>query len=193
VSRRANGAGSVVRGYLGFGPEVNQMRFGPLLFAGLRGSFSRRAGPKSAISEHQTKHAPAIAWREALPRNSFFRHILFVNGGALKAQSFDSERLQLTGQPVAIAQHELEVGERAWFRSGFSVAEAGIPAFQSCTDFAPELVWTDSMGNEQGRIRQRGSAAKKSQEDFRSGRTLRPYSTWPGQSTKASNSMHHRT
>jgi Tol biopolymer transport system component len=57
---------------------------------------------------------------------------------------------------VAIAQHELEVWEKAWFHSGFSVSESGILVFQSATDFAPELVWTDASGNEQGRIRQRG-------------------------------------
>jgi Tol biopolymer transport system component len=83
-------------------------------------------------------------------------HILFVNGGALKAQPFDPERVELTGRPVAIAQHEMEIWEKAWFHSGFSVSEAGILVYQSCTDFAPELVWTDPSGNERGRIRQRG-------------------------------------
>ena len=83
-------------------------------------------------------------------------HLLFVNGGALKAQPFDPDRLQLTGQPVAIAPHELEIWEKAWFHSGFSVSESGILVFQSFHDFAPELVWTDPSGHEQGRIRQRG-------------------------------------
>lgn len=83
-------------------------------------------------------------------------HVVFVNGGALKAQPFDTASLQLVGQAVAIAQHELEIWEKAWFQSGFSVAESGILAFQSSNDFAPELVWTDALGNEQGRIYQRG-------------------------------------
>jgi Tol biopolymer transport system component/DNA-binding winged helix-turn-helix (wHTH) protein len=83
-------------------------------------------------------------------------HIFFVNGGALKAQPFDPQSLHLVGQPFAIAQHEMEVWEKAWFHSGFSVSESGILVFQSSNDFAPELVWTDASGIEQGRIRQRG-------------------------------------
>ncbi len=71
-------------------------------------------------------------------------HLLFVDGGALKAQPFDPERLQLTGEPVAIAPQELEVWEKAWYHSGFSIAESGILVFQSSTDFAPELVWADA-------------------------------------------------
>jgi eukaryotic-like serine/threonine-protein kinase len=83
-------------------------------------------------------------------------HIFFVSGGGLKAQPFDPELVQVTGPPVSIAQHELEIWERAWFHSGFSVSEAGILVFQSSTDFASELLWTDASGNEIGRIRQRG-------------------------------------
>jgi len=83
-------------------------------------------------------------------------HIFFVKGGALLAQAFDPERLQLVGPPAVIAQHEMEVWEKAWFHSGFSVSESGMLVFQSSNDFAPELVWTDASGNEHGRIRQRG-------------------------------------
>jgi eukaryotic-like serine/threonine-protein kinase len=95
-------------------------------------------------------------------------YILFVNGGALTAQPFDPESFQLAGQPVAVAQHELEIWEKAWFHSGFSVSESGILVFQSSNDFAPELVWTDASGNEQERIRaQRGFRAPAISPDGR--------------------------
>jgi hypothetical protein len=80
-------------------------------------------------------------------------HILFVAEGGLKAQPFDLERLQLTGHAVAIVHHELIISDRVWFHQGFSVADPGTVVFQSRTDFAPELVWTDASGNEYGRIR----------------------------------------
>src|SRR5215469_15903175 len=80
-------------------------------------------------------------------------HMFFVAEGGLKAQPFDTERLQLTGQPVPIVQHESAGSEdRAWFHRGFSTADHGPVVFQSRIDFAQELVWTDESGNEQGRI-----------------------------------------
>ena len=85
-----------------------------------------------------------------------FGHIFFVSDGALRAQPFDQETAQVTGPAVPISQQELEIWERAWYRAGFSVSQAGILVFQSAADFAPELVWTDARGNEQARIRQRG-------------------------------------
>jgi eukaryotic-like serine/threonine-protein kinase len=83
-------------------------------------------------------------------------HIVFVNGGSLKAQPFNREHTGLTAQPVVLAQNEMEIWERVWFHSGFSVSESGILVFQSATDFAPELVWTDALGNEQRRISKGG-------------------------------------
>jgi DNA-binding winged helix-turn-helix (wHTH) protein len=80
-------------------------------------------------------------------------HMLFVAEGGLKAQPFDPERLQLTGQAIPIVQHELTISDRVWFHHGFSASDTGIVVFQSRTDFAPELFWTDASGNEHGQIR----------------------------------------
>ena len=55
-----------------------------------------------------------------------------------------------------MAQREMEVWEKAWFHSELSISGSGILVFQSSNDFAPELIWTDASGIEQGRIRQRG-------------------------------------
>jgi DNA-binding winged helix-turn-helix (wHTH) protein len=79
--------------------------------------------------------------------------MLFVAEGGLKAQPFDAEHLQLTGQRVPIVQHELASWDRAFFHHGFSVSEHGTVVFQSQIDFASELVWTDTSGNEQELIR----------------------------------------
>lgn len=83
-------------------------------------------------------------------------HVFFVRNGALYAQPFDPDSLQLVGKPVAIVQNELEVWEKAVYHSGFSVSNSGILVFQSSTDFAPELIWTDAAGKECGRIPQSG-------------------------------------
>jgi len=80
-------------------------------------------------------------------------YMFFVAEGGLKAQPFDSERLQLTGQPVPIVQHELASWDRVFFHHGFSVSDDGTAVFQSRIDFAPELVWTDASGIEHGQIR----------------------------------------
>lgn len=80
-------------------------------------------------------------------------HMFFVAEGGLKAQPFDTARLQLTGQPVPIVQHESAGWDRAWFHQGFSAANHGTVVFQSRIDFAQEMVWTDASGNEHGQIR----------------------------------------
>ena len=146
------------------GPHSSQLHCWPVFLPGSDQFlyFVNRTGPGDALCNGI--HAGSLRSTEArlisaeIDGNVGFAcgHVLFVNAGALKAQSFDPERLQLTDQPVAIVQHELEVWERAWFHSGFSVTETGILVFQSSTDFASELVWTDASGNEHGRIRQRG-------------------------------------
>ncbi|MBV8844005.1 MAG: PD40 domain-containing protein [Bryobacterales bacterium] len=79
-------------------------------------------------------------------------HLCFVKDGGLSAQPFNPESLWLSGDPVAIAPHEMEVWETVFFHSAFSVSETGILVFQSRTDFARELVWMDASGNDCGRI-----------------------------------------
>ena len=158
------------------GPQSSQLHCWPVFLPGSDRFlyFVNRTGPEDLLCNGI--QAGSLSSNEArlisseIDGNVGFAcgHLLFVNGGALKAQPFDPERLQLTGQPVPIAQHELEVWEKAWFHSGFSVSESGILVFQSFNDFAPELVWTDPSGNEQGRIRQRGYRVPAISPDGRS-------------------------
>ena len=46
----------------------------------------------------------------------------------------------------------MEIWETLAFHSGFSVSETAVLVFQSRTDFARELAWTDASGHEEGRI-----------------------------------------
>jgi hypothetical protein len=146
------------------GVESSQLHCWPVFLPGSDRFlyFVNRTGPGDALCNGV--HAGSLSSMEArlvspeIDGNVAFAcgQIFFVSGGALKAQPFDPQGLQLTGQPVAIAQHEMEIWEKAWFHSGFSVSESGILIFQSSNDFAPELIWTDASGNPQGRIQQRG-------------------------------------
>jgi eukaryotic-like serine/threonine-protein kinase len=80
-------------------------------------------------------------------------HMIFVANGGLKAQPLDLDRVELTGQPVPIVQHELASWDRAFFHQGFSASDHGTVVFQSRIDFGSELVWTDASGKEHGLIR----------------------------------------
>jgi eukaryotic-like serine/threonine-protein kinase len=79
-------------------------------------------------------------------------NLLFVKDGGLNAQPFDCGRLELSGEPVAIVPHELEIWETVFFRAAFSASDGGVLVFQSREDFARALVWTDSSGHEHGQI-----------------------------------------
>jgi serine/threonine protein kinase len=71
--------------------------------------------------------------------------LLFVRGDALRAQRFDAERLQLSGESIPIAN-----GVRASPVSGratFSISENGILAYRSTTGpSASQLRWFDQSG-----------------------------------------------
>jgi Tol biopolymer transport system component len=83
-------------------------------------------------------------------------NLFFAADGGLHAQPFDPERIEFTDGRTPVVQHELEIWERVWFHSGFSVSESGIAVFQSRNDFGPELVWSTVSGDEYGRIAQHG-------------------------------------
>ena len=120
--------------------------------------FVNRAGPAEGLGKGL--YAGSLSSMEAhlvsaeIGGNVAFAagHLFFVRDGGLSVQRFHPERLQFSGDPVAIAPHEMELWETVFFQSAFSVSETGILVFQSRTDFACELVWVDASGNEQGRI-----------------------------------------
>lgn len=83
-------------------------------------------------------------------------HVLYRQKGSLLAQPYDHRERRFSGAPFAMVQHELQIWERAWFQSGFSVSRAGVVVFQSARDFCSELLWLDGVGNELGGLPPRG-------------------------------------
>jgi serine/threonine protein kinase/Tol biopolymer transport system component len=74
-------------------------------------------------------------------------YLLYVNQGALVAQSFDTDKLRMTGDPVTLAERVAEVGDNHEF--DFSVSDNGVLAYQSGTSNS-ELVWFDRTGKKLG-------------------------------------------
>jgi serine/threonine protein kinase/Tol biopolymer transport system component len=74
-------------------------------------------------------------------------YLLYVNQGALVAQSFDADKLRVTGDPVTLAERVAEVGDNHEF--DFSVSDNGVLAYQSGTSNT-ELVWFDRTGKKLG-------------------------------------------
>lgn len=76
-------------------------------------------------------------------------YLFFVREGALMAQPFDPKRLEVTGQPAALAE---EV-HSAHFTGGaaFSVSQNGILSWRS-TSSAVQLTWYDRTGKPLGSV-----------------------------------------
>jgi serine/threonine-protein kinase len=74
-------------------------------------------------------------------------HLLFTRSNALFAQTFDLDRLELTGEPVLVAQPILGT---AAGRAGVSVSENGVLVRTGSAGFAGRtLVWVDREGREE--------------------------------------------
>jgi hypothetical protein len=75
-------------------------------------------------------------------------HLLFLREQTLMAQPFDIERLELTGDPVPIAEQVAE-GGLTGAAGAFSVSDTGLLAYQSGTILS-RLVWFDRTGMQLG-------------------------------------------
>ncbi len=76
-------------------------------------------------------------------------HLLYASGGALRAVRFDSERLQVLGDPVVVSD---EVRVEATGAAQFSVSQGGSFIYLSGGEGSFEersLVWVDRSGREQ--------------------------------------------
>jgi eukaryotic-like serine/threonine-protein kinase len=68
--------------------------------------------------------------------------LLFLRDGTLMAQTFDTNRLELSGEPVAVAQH---VG--SFLDSGFfSVSTNGVLVYRTGSSGGSRLEWIDGQG-----------------------------------------------
>jgi Tol biopolymer transport system component len=72
---------------------------------------------------------------------------LFVDGEILLAQAFDSERLELRGQPFQVAEH---VGRTTGYKSAVSASRTGTIAYAGTISQNGRLAWMDRVGNPLG-------------------------------------------
>jgi eukaryotic-like serine/threonine-protein kinase len=83
-------------------------------------------------------------------------HLLYVRDRLLLAQPFEPARLELTGEPTALAE-EVDV-EPEFFRASFAVSETGFLALKSGDESVQaQLKWFDREGREIGKIGEPGN------------------------------------
>jgi eukaryotic-like serine/threonine-protein kinase len=79
-------------------------------------------------------------------------HLLFWRDGSLMAQPFDAQSLQLSGEPVPVAdQVQMNLAE---VRAAFSVSENGVLVFQSgsAVGTLSQLFWYDRDGKREAKV-----------------------------------------
>jgi eukaryotic-like serine/threonine-protein kinase len=76
--------------------------------------------------------------------------VLFVRDGSLLAQAFDNRRGELSGSPVAVAEHVGEAGGGAWGR--FSASLNGVLVYQTEDIPNVQLTWYDRNGRILGTV-----------------------------------------
>jgi len=104
----------------------------------------------SARPEHHNLFVGALGTRErkrimSLASNAIYTrdgYLLFARDRRLMAQSFDVNRLQLTGDPVTLT----DAVRQAWggdHKTDFSISDSGVLIYRSMRVAATELVWRD--------------------------------------------------
>ena len=88
-------------------------------------------------------------------------YLLFLDGDTLLAQSFDSDRLVLSGQPTPIASG---VGRSSRGHAAVSVSRTGTIAYAGATLRTGRLTWFDRNGNALGTV---GADGEHDYADFR--------------------------
>jgi Tol biopolymer transport system component/predicted Ser/Thr protein kinase len=74
-------------------------------------------------------------------------YLLFVREGTLTAQTFDARSLQLTGEPIPIAERVGRMGGAGPTRYGpFSASSNGVLAYGAVAVVSSQLVWFDRRG-----------------------------------------------
>jgi len=107
------------------------------------GESSIRAGSlDSADSKVLLNADTSAAYAPALPGRP--PSLLFVHDGALIAQAFDSRRLELSGEPNAIAP---QVRFDRWYQAKFSVSGNGVLVYQGGSAENHQLALYDRQGN----------------------------------------------
>jgi eukaryotic-like serine/threonine-protein kinase len=86
------------------------------------------------------------------PLDSELGHLLFMRNGTLVAQPFDTNTLELTGEPAAVAE---QVGSYREF-GFFSASTNGVLAYRTGSAGALQLTWFDREGKILGTLGEQG-------------------------------------
>jgi hypothetical protein len=108
--------------------------------AGRSGVYVGSVDAKPAEQSHQRILATLIAAGYA------DGNLVFMREGSLMAQPFDTDKLQLRGEPVVVAEH---VGNMASF-GYFSVSRAGVLTYRASAARALQATWFDRAGKQMG-------------------------------------------
>jgi Tol biopolymer transport system component/tRNA A-37 threonylcarbamoyl transferase component Bud32 len=73
-------------------------------------------------------------------------YLLFVRGETLMAQPFDAERLELSGEPSAVADGVWVAAPAG--QASFSVSRSGVLAYVNASLFNTQLAWLDRTGRQ---------------------------------------------
>jgi Tol biopolymer transport system component len=84
-------------------------------------------------------------------------HLLYWHEGGLLAQPFDADRLEITGEPVRVAE-SVRIEQNA--RALFSVSTNGLLAYRAGGRLETELVWFDRQGRTLGTVGSPGRYAE---------------------------------
>ena len=76
-------------------------------------------------------------------------HLIFLRHGALLAQAFDGDRLELKGEPAPLVDRVESTGNSASDLTGaFSVSHTGVLAYQTGSLVRSQLTWFDRAGTQ---------------------------------------------
>jgi Tol biopolymer transport system component/DNA-binding winged helix-turn-helix (wHTH) protein len=102
------------------------------------GSLDSHESKRLLDSHWKPAYAPALGGRAG--------YLLFVQEGNLMAQRFDANHLQLTGEPVPLAEGVTDLSHAAYF----SVSANGTLAYRPTSATKSQLTWFDRTGKKLG-------------------------------------------
>jgi Tol biopolymer transport system component len=85
-------------------------------------------------------------------------YLLFLRDRTLMAQSFDADRLELTGEPFPVAEQVDRLGQGERYAL-FSVSETGVLVYRSGSSANVQLIWFDRAGKQLGAVAPTGNYA----------------------------------
>lgn len=105
--------------------------------------------PELRVGSLETLESSRIDWDGSRSVAYALDHLVYVRGGTLYAQPFDSAARRTSGPAVPITGAEVSVPP-AFYPSELAVSTSGVLVFQSSADLPSELMWLDVHGQEQG-------------------------------------------